>query len=213
MKIAVCTPVHSFVTMDYASSLAGMVHYTDKAEIVFNGAPVRPDIQIIMNQSSVLPQIRNQLARAALDSAADYLLWIDSDMVFPMDALLRALSLNLAVVGANYLRRGPVDQPTALGLDHKPVWTTREAAEAGLVEEVWSAGLGFCLIDMQVMRKLAEESEPFFALEMFGDGTDLKGEDVFFFERIRKAGFPVHVDHVLSLHVGHAVQRILTFRT
>lgn len=208
MKIAICTPVHSTVMMDYASSLAGMVHHTDRASIIFNDQPISPEIHVFMNQSSVLPQIRNMLVKSALDCGANYLLWIDSDMVFPMDALLRLLSLNLPVVGANYPRRGADMRPTASSLGGQDVWTTAALAQTGTVEEVRSMGLGFCLVDMQVVRKL---EPPFFELEMTGDGTTFKGEDVYFFDKVREAGFTVHLDHLLSWHIGHSVQRILRF--
>ena len=212
MKIAICTPVYSTVMMDYASSLADMIHYTDRAEIIFNDQPSPAEFHTFMAQSSVLPQVRNALVQRALAVAADYLLWIDSDMVFPMDALIRLLSLNLPVVGASALRRGAVRRTTAMGLDGRDVETTQEVVAAGKVEEVASTGLGFCLIDMQVIRRLAEESGLFFSLTMIGDGTDIMGEDVYFFNRIRLAGFKVHIDHVLSWHIGHIVQRTLRFK-
>jgi hypothetical protein len=100
MKIAICSPVHSTVTMEYAYSLTTMVHWTDHAEIVFNGEPVRPEITAFMERSSVLPQIRNRLVKSAVGYRADYLLWVDADMSFPKESLLRLLSLNLPVVGS-----------------------------------------------------------------------------------------------------------------
>lgn len=212
MKLAICTPVYSTVMMDYASSLADMIHYTDRAEIIFNDQPSPAEFHTFMAQSSVLPQVRNALVQSALSCGANYLLWIDSDMVFPMDALIRLLSLNLPVVGANYPRRGSIIRSSAMGLDGQDLETSRESAEAGKVEEVASMGLGFCLVDMQVIHRLAEEPGPFFSLTMVDDGTQITGEDVYFFNRIRSAGFKVHVDHVLSWHLGHIVQRTLRFR-
>jgi hypothetical protein len=208
MKIAICSPVYSTVTMNYAHSLVTMVHWTDQAEIVFNGKPARPAIEVFMDQSSVLPQIRNRLVRSAVEWGANYLLWIDSDISFPKESLLRLLSLNLPVVGVNYPRRGPGIRPTAIGLNGQDVFTTQQLANALTVEPVTSLGLGLCLIDMRVIHKL--KGKPFFALEMLGDdGTEFKGEDYFFFERIRKAGFTIHLDHHLSWDIGHVAQRTL----
>lgn len=200
--------------MDYAFSLATMIHWTDRSQIVFNGKPTSPDLQVFMHQSSVLPTIRNRLLKNALEWNANYVLWIDGDMSFPADGLLRLLSLNLPVVGANYPRRGAGGRSTAKGLDGKELHTTKDLATASKVEEVHGLGLGFCLVDGRVLRKLQGERSggkpiPFFDLEMIGDGTDFLGEDFFFFERIRKAGYSIHVDHLTSWEVGHVSEQTL----
>jgi hypothetical protein len=45
---------------------------------------------------------------------------------------------------------------------------------------------------------------------MLGDGTEIVGEDVFFFRRLHEAGVSVHVDHALSWSIGHVHQRVLS---
>jgi hypothetical protein len=212
MKIAICTPVHSTVQMEFAYSLALMVQYTARAEIIVADRPSPADCRPFMAQSSVLPWGRNLLVDMALDFGADYLLWIDSDMSFPLDGLTQLLSLDLPVVGANYLRRGPVVRPTAIGLEKQDVWTTKELADAEHVEEVSGLGLGFCLVNMQVIHKLREEPVPYFALTMIQDGKEIRGEDYYFFDRVRKAGIPVYLDHALSWHVLHHTHRGLSFQ-
>ena len=211
MRIAICTPRHGDVSGEYARSLAKMVFYTARANINYNGSPTTPDIEIFMRRGSELPRSRNTLARDAVDWGANYLLWIDADHLFPEDALLRLLSLNLPVIGTNYPRRQCPTFPTAIGLDGDYVWTTEEMAAEGRVDEVAHLGLGFCLIDMNVINTLrAEGTGPLFAVEPIGEGFDSVGEDVFFFNRVRGAGFPVHLDHTLSWTLGHLHQQILT---
>lgn len=50
---------------------------------------------------------RNRLVLGALACKADGILWIDSDMMFPADALTRLLRHGKDIVGATYARRAP----------------------------------------------------------------------------------------------------------
>jgi hypothetical protein len=157
--------------------------------------------------------VRNSLVDTAMAWNPNYLLWIDSDQSFPNDALIRLLSLNLPIVGANYVQRAPPHLPTAKNLAGDLIWTTQDTANAEKVEEVSYLGLGFCLMDANIVRDIIFEQrkarQPIFALQMDGDGSIAKGEDVFFFNLARNLGHRVHVDHLLSWHIGHVSEKIL----
>jgi len=79
-------------------------------------------------------------------------------------------------------------------------------------------GLGLCLINMRVFDVLQEKAEdkgektflPLFKFIEKPDGIGVIGEDVFFFEKLRAAGIPIHCDHALSWEVGHIHEAILT---
>lgn len=218
MKIAICTPHYGDVTAEFAFSLAKMMTRTAQTQINFNGQVLFPEMELFMRSSSVLPQLRNILIRDAIAWGANYLLWLDADQKFPDDSLLRLLWHNLPVVGANYPRRVHPHLPTAAGLDGRLVATTEALARQGAVSEVLSLGFGCCLIDMTVFGTLEQQARaegeasmwPLFLVEMLDDGTQIVGEDVFFFRRLRRAGIPVHVDHSLSWSIGHVHQRVLT---
>lgn len=215
MKIAVCTPHYGDVTAGYAFSLATMLVRTAKTQFNYNGTIMAPETNVFMATSSVLPQLRNILIQRAVRWGANYLLWVDADHTFPEDALLRLLSLNLPVVGVNYPRRVPPHRPTAVSLDGELAWTTEAIAREGRVQQVHSLGFGFCLMDMHALQKVLSErgpggeEMPLFAVEMLGDGTQIVGEDVFFFRRLRTAGIGVYLDHALSWTIGHVHSRVL----
>lgn len=218
MKIAICTPHYGDVTADFAISLARMVAATVQVEVNFNGKTVRPEVEIFFRTSSLLPDLRSALVKQAMDWGANFLLWADADHSFPSRALIRLLSLNLPVVGANYPRRRPPYHPTAVGLDHEMVWTSEADADSESVIQVLALGLGFCLIDRTVFETLTDHAQasgeesmwPLFAIEMGSDGTTVAGEDVFFFNKLLLAGVPVYLDHVVSWTIGHVHQRVLT---
>ncbi len=211
MKIAICTPYYANVTAEYAGSLARMIAWTiTEPTIVFNGQRVVPQIEMFMRRCTLLPRSRNQLAKDAVDWDANFVLWIDGDHRFPRDALFRLLSRNLPVVGANYPIRANPTRPCAMSLTGSPVRTTEELARTGQVEEVSHLGLGFCLVDIRVIRAL-RNGKPLFQNALWGEGTEESiGEDVHFCRRVKEAGYSVHVDHGVSWDVLHAHQTMLS---
>ncbi len=210
MKIAICTPYYGDVTAHYAYCLGQMLLLTSKANIVFNGLPAAPELNIFMRSSSVLPRIRSQLVDDALAWGANYLLWIDGDHWFPAESLVKLLSLNLPVAGVNYPTRETPALPTATDFNGQRVWTTENLAKERLVTQVQTLGLGLCLIDMNVIKALkAQQPErPLFAMEPGPNGSFI-GEDIVFFRRVNEAGFKVYLDHALSWEIGHVARHVL----
>lgn len=222
MKIAICFPRHGDVKGEFALSLARMVAHTMAAGIPHPGGARRPEIEIFSAASSDLPHNRTELLKKAMGWQARYLLWIDTDHVFPPDSLLRLLAHELPVVGCNQARRTDPTGPVAVRLDAsgdmEHVWTTAELARAGAVEEVHHVGLAFCLIDMLIFRQVQAHVEkgvgwanwnPFDRRLLPGTNARM-GEDTSFFAELREAGIRVHVDHGLSWEVGHIGEKVYT---
>lgn len=174
----------------FSYDLAGMMHHTAK-EV--------PDLEVRRFQCSGtwLPQVRHRLATAALKADCDWLLWLDSDMRFPVDALLQLLARGESVVAANYTTRQPPFVPTATGLDGERVYTDYQ--DSGLVE-VRTVGMGVMLVNAEWFRKLPP---PWFMLTWSEKVQDYGGEDGYFCMRLRDAGAKILLDHDLSHDVTH----------
>ena len=143
------------------------------------------------------------------------MLWLDSDQTFPPTALLRLLERKLPVVGANYRRRHVDVFPSAVKRDVAGAWqlvhTTPAKAQAGAVEEVDRIGLGFLLMEMEaVAAALGETIYPLFETRSGADGS-FTGEDSLFCDRLRAAGLSIHVDHAVSIWIGHIHEQNLMF--
>lgn len=65
------------------------------------------DIMPANLQSSMITLGRNGTVDVSLENGVDYIMWIDSDLKFPPDALLRLLSHQKDIVGATYNKRVP----------------------------------------------------------------------------------------------------------
>lgn len=220
MKIALAIPCYGDPKGKFVQCLADMIVHTKDANLRdAEGEKIDVEIQTFIVSSSILTESRHRLVAEAVLWGADFLLWMDADHVFPADALCRLWSRNLPVVGVNYARRCDPTAPTAAKIvtddieeDVKNlVYTTKELADAGEVEEVSHLGFGLCLIDMRVFDVLQAQAEkegsgsflPLFQFTVKDDGIGMIGEDVFFFNKLRNAGFKVWCDHALSWEVGH----------
>lgn len=177
-----------------------MLVFTLNQQFVFNGAPVKPEIEVFMFSSSMLTFSRSRLAELAMNWGADYILWLDDDHVFPSDTLARLLSRSQPVVAVNYMVRSSKRRPSAVK-DRAPLYSTKEAPE---IEEVESVGLGIFLVNTRVIRAL---KPPLFETDLMKN----VGEDVFFCRKLREAGTPILVDHKLSLECQHLTVAPLSF--
>ena len=220
MKVAICIPAYGDVKNGFAVSLARMLVHTLAARVDSAAGPVTFEIEIFSVVSSDLVAARTELLRRATGWRARYLLWLDTDHVFPPDALLRLLSHGLPVVGCNYPRRSAPTGPVASRYNEagelEQLWTTADKAKAGEVEEVAVVGLGLCLLDTQAIAEVRahlgpawERWEPFERRISPDTGTRM-GEDASFLAELRAAGVKAYVDHGLSWQVGHVAERVLT---
>lgn len=227
LKVAICIPVYGMTHAKFTQSLANMLVFSLGARIEdAHGQAVALEIETFMVSCSMLTESRHRLVAEALAWDADYMLCLDADHVFPPDALVRLVSHRLPVVGCNYARRFTPTAPTA-AIDSSDddearhlLYTTREKAEAGLVEPCAHLGFGVLLVDMRIFDALQAHAEgegdgnflPLFKFEPTANKVGMIGEDVFFFRKLAAAGIRPFVDHRLSWEVGHMFEVILTNR-
>ena len=226
MKLAIAIPVYDNPeSMFMQSVMTALSHFYESQILDADGEPIVKEVQTFIC-SGIIQQARHRLFFEALKWEADFILWCDSDHVFPADAITRLLTHGKDIVGCNYARRtlqGQPTSPTAAKLDrysHEDTlcYTTKEKADAGELEMVDHMGMGLCLMNMAILERLTEKAEadglpsfmPLFHWKAKEDLTGTVGEDVYFFEKCREAGLDVWVDHALSWEVGHITKRVLT---
>lgn len=225
LKVAICIPCYGNPEALFTQSLVNLVSYFYQARLEApDGTAYEKEIETFIVSSSMLTEVRHKLVAEALQWGADYMLCLDADHTFPPDTLDRLLEHNQMVVGANYVRRSLPTAPTAAMADKKGdgieylLYTTAEKAAAGEVERAAHVGMGCVLINMKLFDVLQLDAEkrgeksfmPLFKFEPAADNRGMRGEDVYFFEKVRRAGVPVFVDHAVSWTVGHVHQIIMT---
>ena len=98
LHLAICVPSLGTVLTETALSISGMGILS-----AFHGIKQ----SVLMQQSASVSACRNLLVQSALESGADWTLWVDGDMAFNPELALRLLSHEKEIVGATYPRRVP----------------------------------------------------------------------------------------------------------
>jgi len=181
--VAICIPSGDMVHADFAANLAALC--------LDPGAHTG----IINCKGSIVAVVRNQCVAAAQLIKATHVLFLDSDMTFPLDVLKRLLRHDKDIVGAVYSRRAAPFSPTGMPLEGA-------AVENGL-RRMKILPTGCMLIKMRVFDKLPK---PWFSDRV--EGEKILGEDFHFCERAAAAGFEIWEDVALSKEVGHIGQKI-----
>jgi len=195
MKVAICVPCRDTVMTGFAFDLAKLCAYEGVTRCAEGGSLLIYQVPgtLIFNQ-------RERLAEEALKDGADAILWVDSDMRFPKDALRILLSRELPIVGVNATtRRFPI-QATALDVcpETKDLVKVDSKGKEGL-EQVMGVGFGMVLIRKEVFEKV---EKPWFWFDKTAKGGTI-GEDIYFCAKAYDAGFDTIVDHDLSKHIRH----------
>jgi hypothetical protein len=195
LKVAICSPARDMVHTGFAFDLGALITKTIVA---------RRDIQLGLWHSAgtMIHQQRIDLAQAAVDSGADRVLFIDTDMRFPSDSLLRLLAHGRAIVGANYVTREVPPMPTASVLKDGKDWMKVPTLHNSTgLQEVTGLGMGLILINTEVFKRLPK---PWFNYPYSSVNDEFIGEDLWFsMKAADEAGFKTYLDHDLSKEVRH----------
>lgn len=200
-KVAICVPARDSMAMETAQCLVALVGQFTVDYVATGQAMLR---YYFMN-GTLLPDMRNGLVRAALADEATHILWVDTDMKFPKDALARLLKHDAPMIGANYVQRKRPCKPTAAhyGPDGGRYWmyTAPEGVEQAPLEPAESMGHGLMLVEASVYECTPE---PWYSLPWVAAKKEHVGEDVFFFRTVKKhLDIEPMVDNVLSREVEH----------
>lgn len=157
---------------------------------------------------SLVYNARNELARQAIKSEADWVLWLDSDMVFEPDLLKKMLKVceenNIDFLTGLCFRRKPPYTPTLFDrldkMEHGASYTTIMSVSEGRFK-VGGCGFAGVLMSTDVLLSVAAR----FGGRMF-DPLEGFGEDVSFCWRARQCGYEIWCDSDIELgHIGSMV--------
>lgn len=190
-KLLVAVPCRDTVHSLFAMSLSELVKTCVLAGI---------DTHVTYDTSTILLTQRENLANKAVEIKADYLLWLDSDMMFPSTAALRLIAHNKDIVAANYMKRStPLTTVAYPSLNEWDTWLPLESQEE--LEVVEGIGMGCMLMRTSILPSI---TKPWFAFEW--ENNAWHGEDFYFQKKLREAGHQIFVDMNLSRQVRHLGQ-------
>jgi hypothetical protein len=191
LKLAVLVPCRETVYSLFSSCLVEMVKTCSIAGI---------DVHVIYDASTILLNQRENLANQAVSIKSDYMLWLDSDMLFPSTTAMRMIAHNKPVVAANYMKRSvPLN---SVAYEQRGDWDNwlPLMSEEGLVT-VEGVGMGCMMVKTDILKEI---EKPWFAFEYKDESWH--GEDFYFQEKLRNAGHEILIDMNLSRQIRHVGQ-------
>jgi hypothetical protein len=189
-KLAVLIPCRDTLHSAHALCLAEMVKLNTMNNL---------DTHVVMEASTILLTQRERLATEARNIGAEYMLWLDSDIVFPATTALRLLAHKEPVVAANYVRR----QLPAKGVAYETIGDWENPLPFEPQDElapVEGIGMGCMLVKTSILEEIPQ---PWFEFGWTPESNDHLGEDMIFCQKMAQAGYTVKVDTQLSMEMRH----------
>ena len=182
-KVMIAIPTLNTVHIKFVGSLVSLLfHQIENVEF---------RLQFV--QDSMTYTARNHLAEQAMKEECDYVLWIDSDMTFPADAMERLLTHDKDMVTALYFQRRGKHLPVIYKENYDESYANYPKDK---LFQVKACGFGMVLMRTEVLRKTLEANDgclfhPFPSM----------GEDLSFCHRWTQTGGEIWCDS--SVKCGH----------
>jgi hypothetical protein len=205
-KVALCIPSGETWKAIMAFSMVCLAAHSTSAGI---------ELQPINVRGGDAAENRNRMTQAGRENGADWFLYVDADMCFPSDSLIRLLKWDKDIVGADYrYKSNPFSK-----LGTKPDGTGQYPPDhvdpiEGLVER-GMLGLGMLLVRASVIEKMPppwfiRTWIPDFATpdNPYGFGTD----DSFFCNYAHYHKFQVWCDMGLTQNIQHIGEAIVPWQ-
>lgn len=192
-SVVVAIPSGDQWQMWFGYSLARMMGFTAKYENI--------EVHLAVIKGSLIPKQREALVEYALERpTCTHVLFLDSDMKFPPDTLVRLLEHGLSAVCASYTERQPPYRPVAFA-DHtyqERVWPSPEETD---LRAIAACGFGCFLVKTDLLRAM---SWPHFAIASDPEHHAFVGEDIFFCRKLHDMGVPLVLDQKLTNELMHS---------
>lgn len=169
------------------------------------------DCAVAFQIGSLVYDSRNNLAKHALSMKADFVLWLDSDMMFEPDTLERMMAKmeerDLDILSGIYYRRRHPFSPVLLkklSIDENYFanYENYNSYPEDDIFEVEGIGFGCVLMRSDVLFDVAAQYKDWFS------PLGRVGEDLSFCWRARQCGYKIFADPEIQL--GHCGSQIIT---
>jgi hypothetical protein len=166
-SVSILVPTKDTVYSHFSYSLSNLVKLTTQMGI---------ETHLFFDASTILINQRESLIKQAIEVGSEWVLWLDSDMMFPPSVLMRLLAHNEDLVGCNYMKRSYPFKTVAFTDTSDwenwiPIQYSNELVEAEAV------GMGCVLMKTALFKEL---QKPYFEYtyqpktEDWGGGTPLQ---------------------------------------
>lgn len=189
-SVSILVPTRDTVYSHFSYSLGNLIKTTTQMGI---------NVHIFFDASTILINQRERLIEQAIEAKSEWVLWLDSDMMFPSTTLLRLLSHNQDIVGCNYMKRShPFKSVTFMNTNDWESWVPLQPQDELLTVE--ATGMGCLLMRTSVFQKMRK---PYFEYTYQSSTRDWLGEDFTLFKKLNELGYQLKIDMNLSNEIYH----------
>lgn len=189
-KVAILVPTRDTLYSQFTYSLSNMIKVSTQMEI---------DTHLFFDSSTILINQRESLIKQAFDVGAEWVLWLDSDMMFPSTTLVRLLAHKENIVGCNYMKRShPFKSVAYTDTSDWENWIPITYSDELVTAE--ALGMGCVLMKTEIFKQL---NKPYFEYTYQSKTEDWGGEDFTLFKKLNKIGYELKVDMNLSNEIHH----------
>lgn len=192
-RIMIAIPCTSMMDAKAAHSIGSAIIKSDGKVVDF-----------IIRQSSEIASARTWLVQEALQKDLTHILFIDSDMYFQADIINKLVEEDKDIIGIEYNKRQfPLEM----------IGAAVEKRTEDMPYKARYAGTGVLLIKLDIFRDpkfgIVDEQgtrQPWFQFARGANGELVMGEDVWFCNIARSAGYDVWIDPRIKVgHVGEYI--------
>jgi hypothetical protein len=189
-SVSILVPTRDTVYSHFSHSLGNLIKTTTQMGI---------NTHLFFDSSTILINQRERLIEQAIEVKSEWVLWLDSDMMFPSTTLLRLLAHKQDIVACNYMKRSfPFKSVAFTNTNDWESWVPLQSEEELVTVE--AIGMGCVLMKTSIFQKL---SKPYFEYTYQHQTKDWGGEDFTLFKKLNKLGYQVKVDTNLSNEIYH----------
>lgn len=189
-SVAILVPTKDTVYSHFTYSLCNLIKTTTQMGI---------ETHLFFDSSTILINQREHLIDQAIEVNAEWVLWLDSDMMFPSSTLLRLLAHNEDIVACNYMKRSfPFKTVAYTDTTDWETWIPLKNMDELVVAE--ATGMGCTLMKTEIFKKL---QKPYFEYTYQPKTKDWGGEDFTLFKKFNNLGYELKIDMNLSSEIYH----------
>jgi hypothetical protein len=197
-KIIVCLPTRGIINIEFVATLLPLV----------TARPSWCEINVVVRKNRYsVAAVRNSIARDALNAGADYILWLDDDMLLdnklsPVDAIKMLYDLDAQI--ASGVCMGRANRIPMFWHKKEDYPRNNDIKQFGNIFEADGVGLFFCLVKREVFEKM---KAPYFEYATYDD-DHIVTEDMYFMNKANELGYKVKVRQ--DVRVNHMVNILLS---
>lgn len=189
-KVAILVPTRDTLYSQFSYSLSNLIKVSTLMGV---------DTHLFFDLSTILINQRESLINQAFEVSADWVLWLDNDMMFPPTTLIRLLAHKENIVGCNYMKRAyPFKSVAYTDTSDWENWIPITYSDELVDAE--AMGMGCVLMRTEIFKKL---NKPYFEYTYQPKTEDWGGEDFTLFKKLNKLGYQLKIDMNLSNEIHH----------